>query len=104
MIAVHFVNCRAGNEDPSWDEAVMYYLNKAAMEEFAKAVGDEKMTRYNEWWSYQMTKEKTNSGRPSKKDCIGGKELLKNKHEAQFTKSVGAAVSILSVFHIFMHI
>lgn len=71
----------------------MYFLTKAAMEDICVQVGDTQMAFFNEWWSYHGDASKTTTGRPSKKDCIGARELLKNKHEAQLTKSVGNAVS-----------
>jgi hypothetical protein len=93
IIAVHHVHCRAGNEDPQWDDSYLYFLTKGMLEDLSTAVGDEKMEGFSEWWSYETEKQRTTSGRHSKKDCMGGKEILKNKHEAQLTKSVGSAVS-----------
>lgn len=98
-VARLYATCRAGNEDPIWDEEYMYALAKIELREIGKKIGDEDMIEFDDWY-YNKTDTKTVSrlkrGRMSKKAMKGGREILKNKLTSQLDNKVSRLVGIVN--------
>ena len=75
-VAQAWSRCNAGNELNSWNEASMYAIVRASLEEEAQKI-DPQFEDFNIWWSYKTV------GARSKKEMKGGRERLKNKYNAQ---------------------